>query len=626
MRTFRFLMLCGFLCGGFAVKGQNLNQGMGQNSGNNVQTDSLDIDERELFLGRFKAENFWFDTILTTQPDTALLGAQWYDPSLRNLEHWQTAGILGGFARPLTFEPPKFSPISLGFRQYALYDREFTPDDQWLWKVNKPLTIAEYLTGATVQQHFGILHTQKIGEAFYIGAEYRQLSSDGFYFNQATSNRSLRVFAHFKTPGNRYAAHIGYFRHNRIDEQNGGIALGTLFDTTVSFNPLSVPVNLRSANSRHSHQTFSVTQYYRLSGADSSFTGHSLFHDFRLNREYYRYNDPDVARGFTYYPAVLRDSTATFDSTAFVQMHNAFGIRSENPFSNWQYSLSVFAENGRVDLGWQPQQFWLWGTKGRLLFRKNNHQQEIQGIWSPYSSLQAGSYQIQYQGSQRWGVVKLHWQAGSRLQNPDLISEQLQTNHYRWQQRFKGIGVQEFRLGLTLPLFWGEIGYNSWQNPLFYAANGQPFQDGNGFDQFQLRYGSHIKWWKLHLQVNHLLQQSNDTRVRLPRFSTHDLLYFEHRFQAGWQLQIGVVFRYHSAFAAYAFRPETGQFVIQDSLQIGNYPVLDAFAAIKVKRTRLFARFEHANQGFPRPNVFTTPLYPLYGRAFRFGVSWAFYN
>lgn len=626
MRTCRFLLLCGIVCWGSTAIGQGMNQGMGQPSGSNIQTDSLDVDEKDLFLGRFKAENFWFDTLLTQEPDTALLGAQWYDPSQRNLGHWQTAGILGGFARPLAFEPPKFSPIALGYRQYALYDAGFTPDDQWLWKVSKPLTVAEYLTGATVQQHFGILHTQKIGEAFYIGAEYRQLSSDGFYFNQATSNRSLRVFAHFKAPGNRYAAQVGYFRHNRIDEQNGGIALGTLFDTSIAFNPLSVPINLRSANSRHSHQTLSATQYYRISGADSSFSGISLFHDFRLSREYYRYNDPDLARGLAYYPAVLRDSSLTYDSTAMFHLRNAVGVRSENPFSNFQFALSIFVENGRVDLGWSTQKFWLWGTEGLVRFRKNNHLQVIQGIWSPYSSLQGGSYQINYLGSQSWGPVKLHWTASSRLQNPDLISEQLQTNHYRWRNNLKGIGVQELKLGLTLPLLWGEVVYSRWQNPLFYTADGQPFQNGDGFDQWLIRYGSNLKWWKLHLQLNHLLQQSNDSRVRLPRFSTHDLFYFEHRFPAGWQLQVGFAFRYHSAFAAYAFRPETGQFVIQDSLQIGNYPVLDAFAAIKVKRTRLFARFEHANQGFPRPNVFSTPLHPLYGRAFRFGVSWAFYN
>jgi len=597
-----------------------------QSMGNTTQTDTLDVDEKDLILRRFLVTDFGFDTTFSQSPDTTLLGAQWYDPSQKALKMIQTGGILGSFAQPLTYELGNYAPIRLGFRQYEIYDVGFTPATNEYWQVNKPLTVIDFMTGGTVQQHFKAFHTQNIGESFNVGAEYRLLSSEGFYLNQATNNKSLRLFASFKLPGHRYAAFINYSNNNRLDEQNGGIRLGTLFDTTVAFNPLSVPTNLTAATSRHNQRTIQISQYYRLSGADSSFQGLRLFHRFDFSREYYRYTDLSPLQGIAYYPGILRDSTTTFDTTGLETFSHILGIGSESPFAHLQWQLNGRFGHGAADLGYGRENYTLAGFDGEIRHQLGRFKNVLLFTATPYHSLQAATYAANFESKLTFSQVKLSFTIDSRLQNPDLISLRFLSNHHAWNQTFGSIRQQQLGIRIDLPILWTSITANQLENGIFYASDGRPFQQNGNINVLQLRYGTHLKIWKMHLNINHSLQQTNNGLVRIPTFASHDMLHFEHHFKTGWMIQVGTEIRFNTSYRAEAFRPETGQFVLQDSLRIGNYPIIDVFAAIKVKRTRLFARFEHANQGFPRPNVFATPLYPMYGRAFRFGVSWGFYN
>ena len=57
-----------------------------------------------------------------------------------------------------------------------------------------------------------------------------------------------------------------------------------------------------------------------------------------------------------------------------------------------------------------------------------------------------------------------------------------------------------------------------------------------------------------------------------------------------------------------------------------NYPYLDAFVNIRIKRARLFLKLEHANSYFMGYNYFMIPHYPMADMALKFGVSWKFYD
>ena len=74
---------------------------------------------------------------------------------------------------------------------------------------------------------------------------------------------------------------------------------------------------------------------------------------------------------------------------------------------------------------------------------------------------------------------------------------------------------------------------------------------------------------------------------------------------------------------------KTGKFYLQptaDLVEIGNYPIINVYANIHLKRTRIYAMMYHVNEGMGNRNAFYAPHYPINPRLFKFGISWNFYD
>ena len=72
--------------------------------------------------------------------------------------------------------------------------------------------------------------------------------------------------------------------------------------------------------------------------------------------------------------------------------------------------------------------------------------------------------------------------------------------------------------------------------------------------------------------------------------------------------------------------PSTGKFFRQDEDEAGNYPIINVFLNVKLKRTRIFVMVDHLNSGYMGYDYFMTPSYPMNIRMIRYGLAWTFYN
>ena len=139
-----------------------------------------------------------------------------------------------------------------------------------------------------------------------------------------------------------------------------------------------------------------------------------------------------------------------------------------------------------------------------------------------------------------------------------------------------------------------------------------------------------IQWaWNYH----HLWQWSNNpTWVPLPLWACDDWLYVQRRTMAGWTWLAGLALRYQTPFVAPHYRPELGMWTLAMprgegnpvSTVSGNYPWVDLLAGIRVQKTLLYVRWEHANMGWPAQIGQWVPGYPLGDRRLRFGLDWKF--
>ena len=97
-------------------------------------------------------------------------------------------------------------------------------------------------------------------------------------------------------------------------------------------------------------------------------------------------------------------------------------------------------------------------------------------------------------------------------------------------------------------------------------------------------------------------------------------------FKKALYFRAGLSLMYNSAFYADAYMPALRSYYLQSSVQTGDYPYIDAFINIRVKRARMYLMLKHLNSGLGSYNYIMVPGYPMQDRGLRFGVSWTFYD
>ena len=110
-------------------------------------------------------------------------------------------------------------------------------------------------------------------------------------------------------------------------------------------------------------------------------------------------------------------------------------------------------------------------------------------------------------------------------------------------------------------------------------------------------------------------KSSNETVLPLPQLSLYHNLYLLAKIaKKVLTVQLGADVRYFTKYNAPAYTP-----AIQ-------HPIVNVYANLHLKRTRIFAMMYHVNAGMGKGNYFLVPHYPINPRLFKIGISWNFYD
>jgi len=124
-------------------------------------------------------------------------------------------------------------------------------------------------------------------------------------------------------------------------------------------------------------------------------------------------------------------------------------------------------------------------------------------------------------------------------------------------------------------------------------------------------------------------KSSNEDVIPVPMINIYSNLYLRFRIAKVLKVDLGADVRYFTKYYAPDYSPLIGQYTVQDNgennIEIGNYPIINAYANMHLKNTRFFLMMSHVNSS-SGGEYFYTPHYPLNGRVLRFGVSWNFFN
>lgn len=125
-------------------------------------------------------------------------------------------------------------------------------------------------------------------------------------------------------------------------------------------------------------------------------------------------------------------------------------------------------------------------------------------------------------------------------------------------------------------------------------------------------------------------QQTSDEKVLpVPKLNIYSNLFLRFKIARVLRVDLGADIRYFTKYYAPDYSPLLGQYTIQDNgennVELGNYPIINAYANMHLKHTRFFVMMSHVNAGSGGERFFV-PHYPQNGMILRLGVSWNFFN
>jgi hypothetical protein len=532
-------------------------------------------------------------------------------------------------------------PSSFSYFGYNALNRKFYDSE-------KPYTKILFIVGQKEELNVGITHAHPFGKNCNIAFGFQRTRSTGFYQRQNTNNTSLDLNGWYRSPGKRYALMADVFWTYIDVNENGGIANDSDFEFATQLDRKIVAVNLDAAETRQRTREAWVKEYFSLGNIidtipDKNDTGKvrmiiapswAFVHTISISDEKYVYSDRDPQSGF--YANVLNDTDLTHDSTYTYKLENGLWLERFQLHNGKQRSLfgklGVRHETGEIFNDTIYKAFSNFLLDGSISFQRPDSQvtsvfsnANLKG-WFVLNGYNKGDYFLHARVASFIIIT-----AEQKRSHPDFIYLHYSGNHFSWVNDFYSstqtdlLGSSHILLGRA-----GEIdlraGLHNYEKPVYFDENYLPAQLAGsvnavsteailllGTKSFKTK--TDFTWTKI----------PDSSPIRMPELLVRESVYGNFRlFKKALQLQVGADVTWFSSFYGYAYNPNISQFYIQNDKAIGNYPFIDAWAAIKVKPVRFFVKADHVNAGMTGRNYYLIPHYPQNDFALKFGLSWVF--
>jgi hypothetical protein len=550
-----------------------------------------------------------------------------------------------------------------------------TPDKLAYFNTHTPYTRLDYTQSENKSRNnetrFNVIHSQNINPWWNFTFRVDLAKSDGQYLSQETGNNSVSLYSSYTK--DFLNIHAGFITNSLKNNENGGLINDSLlnFPDNVEF----WQVNLEASDTKLNSNFFFATAEYRFgklieTGENEAFRfrpvmGVLYSFDYNINKHQFNENEDSDNTYFknSYYPdSYTKDSMVFNELTNVIQLKQyenadkkySFGTRAfigfeinrgtmagpyvENPYQmDYPEGLLGATPNDyqpdsiirRTDISYsnsfvgggifrETGKFWKWNFDGKFyLAGRKLGQTEIRGlIYKPIHFSFDSTASISFNGAIENRV-------------PDYFQEKFYSNHFRWDQGLKM--EQRLTAGgkFDMPGHGFELGakYAVINNYIYNDASGIPNQTGDELLVLSAWLDKDFRYRGLHLRTRVLWQKTSDDRyIHLPDWSAFVSGYYQFTISKVMFTQIGSDVRYNTKYYADAYAPSTGLFYLQNEKQYGNYPYIDVYADLRLKRTRVFFKYMNVGTHFLKGEYMTTPHYPMNRATFRLGVSWAFYD
>jgi hypothetical protein len=513
---------------------------------------------------------------------------------------------------------------------------------------------------ANSEQTFRVRHSQNISRFINFGLIYDIVFSLGQYNYQRSADKTFTFYSSYT--GEKYKVYFSAGINNLLSYENGGIINISDLNQPNTFDVATQLGALDKANSDLKNRNILLVQRYTIGGnpvvkKDSTSHKRSGFfglsgtfsHIFMFENNARTYKDADPTSGF--YENIFITKTVTSDSVYSRTIKNTVrfdfstdetrkfalgggaGIRNEisryyfivpTPFPLFA-APSILHENSNVLIG--------------KLFNNIGNKFGWQATGELYATgYRAGDFNLNGEISKSfdWKKGRASWLITGSMKNtqPSIWYDRWGGNNFGWDKNLK----KEFRIDLGTTFKYParktelKLNYAIIKNYVDFDTTAHPSQYSGGLSVASVAVKNELRAWKFHLASDVIIQKSSNSEILdLPLVTVRSAGYFEQliRFlKTGGKLnlQLGADVTYNTVYHPYAYMPATGRFYRQDNVTAGDYPFINVFLNLKIKRTRIFVMFDHVNSKLMGYDYLMVPSYPMNIRMLRYGLAWTFYD
>ena len=538
------------------------------------------------------------------------------------------------------------------------YPFMYTPANPLFINTHVPFTEMAWTNAGARQkseQTFRIRHSQNITRRLNFGLIYDIVYAIGQYDYQQAVDKNFLLHSSYN--GDQYTAYFSTGVNDHETYENGGIA-GTEFLS--QYPPEDVPVMLNDANESQNHlknRYVLLAQRYSPGGKRDTVTGEMLqagpvtfshIGSYEWNKRGFY----DKYPGSGFYDTTLISNTSTEDSlyqnllsntvrvdfaagsTGRFRIGAGAGIRNE--LRNYGQLIPKDTLGVPNEISRHKSSFVLTGKVFNNIGEKFGWS-ATGDLW--FQGYRAGDFIVDGRifkdfATSRKGMITWDATLAVASYTPSLWYDRWGSNNFSWSLDH----AREFRTTAGSSLLWPgrnlslKFNYAIIDNFIYMGNDATPAQHEGGLSVAALSLRKDLVFWKFHWDNTVLLQTSSNSDVlSLPLVTARSAFFFDHLFKfestkGELYFQFGAEAMIHTAYYAMNYMPATGRYFSQSDTEIGNYPFINVFVDLKVKRTRIFVMFDHVAAGLIGYNYFLIPDYPMNIRMLRVGFAWTFYD
>jgi len=573
-------------------------------------------------------------------------GFQRYDPLDQRGRFSANSSNTGLAYKNLVFQPQLSDGFYTGMQSFDAYT--FTNENTRYYRHLIPVTYLLYNNGPNKEQLFRVIHSHTIKRMVTVGVDFYLINSPGQYENQKSDDKSVVFTGQYFTKDLRFGA-IANYRHNKfVVKENGGIVNDAVFEDELETDTRLFDVNLTTAQNLVKESGVQANTYFYLSGKpeiiDSvkmrppTFHAGRIEYTFNYKKEVQIYSDDNPLVDFYKPFGPILDSNETYDSLLVTSYENRFAWSNLRlgDIQEKKYLTVIFAITNKISTisdSTYESRFNNWIPEANMIIRPyrlmdislsgkyvigdfNNTGFELKGVLNQrYETKKSNDGNISF------GFLTTSQQAG-------YFFTRFNSNYFRWDTAFSNQIIQLADASIRYKSLVAKAEYQFISDYVYLDREARPAQYKGSINLIQLSLVDEFRWkaWGFDAQLLYTMNSNKDL-IRVPdfmaRFSVYPTLSL---FKNAAVFQPGVDILYNTAYYASAYMPALRMFYLQDEKKIGNYPYIDVFANLMIKRFRIFVKYEHLNNLWGASRYYMIPHYPAQGAAFKWGLTWSFYD